>query len=57
MTVPRVFVLRLSKAGSDSDSIHALRALLKLALRRFGFRCLDAREEITEPSARSPEGG
>lgn len=43
-TSPRVFVLRLTpKRGVDG--VRALKALLKLALRRFGLRCLDVREE------------
>jgi hypothetical protein len=37
------FVLTL-EAAPDRDPVHALRALLKVALRRFGLRCTDARE-------------
>jgi hypothetical protein len=51
---PRVFVLRLTpKRGVDP--IRALRALLKLALRRFGLRCTGV-EELAESGAKSPEG-
>ena len=39
-----VFVIKL-QAGPGTDSIRALRALLKILLRRFGLRCLSAREE------------
>jgi hypothetical protein len=38
------FVLRL-RAVPGRDPIKGLRALLKLALRRFGLQCLDSREE------------
>jgi hypothetical protein len=40
---PRAFLLRLEpKRGVDP--IRALRALLKLALRKFGLRCIAAEE-------------
>ena len=42
--LPRVFVIKLQTAPG-TDSIRALRALLKILLRRFGLRCLSAREE------------
>jgi hypothetical protein len=45
MTRP-VFVLKLVSTGGAS--IHALRSLLKTLLRRHGFRCVSAREEIPE---------
>jgi len=41
-----VFVVTL-QARSGSDGIHALRAFLKLALRRFGLRCIDVRERAS----------
>ena len=45
MAAPRrVFVLCLV-AKPGTDPIRAFRALLKLALRRFGLRCLDVREQ------------
>ena len=42
----RIFVVTLVPQRSDSDPIHALRALLKIALRRFNLRCIDLREEV-----------
>jgi hypothetical protein len=39
-----IFVLRL-KGAPGQVGIHALRALLKILLRRYGFRCVDAYEE------------
>lgn len=39
----QVFVLTLV-AKPGQDGIRALRAFLKLALRRFDLRCVDARE-------------
>jgi hypothetical protein len=43
----RVFVLRLTpKRGVDP--IRALRALLKVALRRFGLRCVAVEEVANE---------
>jgi hypothetical protein len=53
---PRVFVLRLVPTPSTPDPVRSLRALLKLALRRFGLRCIDV-EEIAEPGVKSPDGG
>ena len=41
---PNVFVVRL-EAAPGVDSIHALRALLKILLRQYGLRCIAAREE------------
>jgi hypothetical protein len=38
------FVLRL-QAQRGVDPVRSLRALLKVALRRFGLRCVEAREE------------
>jgi len=40
---PRAFVLHL-RAEPGVDGIRSLRSLLKLALRRFGLRAIDARE-------------
>jgi hypothetical protein len=42
-----------SKAGAAG--IHALRALLKILLRRYGFRCVDAQEISAEPDEKSNE--
>jgi hypothetical protein len=41
----RAFQLRLT-AKPGADPIRALRALLKIALRRFGLRCLGIKEEV-----------
>jgi hypothetical protein len=39
------------RAPSGSAGIHALRAMLKVLLRRHGFRCIDAtEEEATTPA-------
>jgi hypothetical protein len=38
-----VFVLTI-QGQAGRTRIHALRALLKILLRRYGFKCLDARE-------------
>jgi hypothetical protein len=46
-TTARAFVLTL-RAEPGVDGIRAFRALLKIALRRFGLRVVDARE-IYEP--------
>jgi hypothetical protein len=51
---PRAFLLRL-EAKRGVDPIRALRALLKLALRRFGLRCTGV-EEIAESGVNSPKG-
>jgi len=40
----QVFVLRIAPL-SGAPSLHALRTLLKVLLRRHGFRALDVREE------------
>jgi hypothetical protein len=47
MTQRAIFTIRLEAPPGATD-IHALRAILKTLLRRFGFRCLDAREEPAE---------
>jgi hypothetical protein len=41
-----LYVLKIRPVRSDSKSnIHGLRAILKILLRRFGFRCIAAHEE------------
>jgi hypothetical protein len=40
-----VFVVRLRSIRPNSDGIRGLRWVLKILLRRFGFVCIDAREE------------
>jgi hypothetical protein len=42
-----VFVLEL-RPEPGVDAVLALRALLKITLRRFGLRCIAARENIEE---------
>jgi hypothetical protein len=43
----QVFVIRL-RAGPKVDPIKALRAALKVLLRRFGLRAISVREEMPE---------
>jgi hypothetical protein len=39
---PSIYKLRLqSVAADDRDEYHRLRAMLKLMLRRFGYRCVE----------------
>jgi hypothetical protein len=42
-----IFVLAF-RPEADVDPILALRALLKLSLRRFGLRCISAHEDIED---------
>jgi hypothetical protein len=44
-----VFVVTLKPTIRGLDSIRALRATLKFALRRFGLKCVDAREFQASP--------
>jgi hypothetical protein len=56
MTAPadqRIFMLTLIGRPGD-DPIHGIRALLKLALRRYGLRCVNARE-IAPPQSPQPD--
>jgi hypothetical protein len=39
------------------DGIKSFRTLLKVALRRFGLRAVDARELHDEPQAKAPRDG
>jgi hypothetical protein len=39
------FLVRLRPEPQVTDAVRAFRALLKLALRRFGLRCIDVHEE------------
>jgi hypothetical protein len=41
------FILTLEPLANVDDPIRSLRALLKRALRSYGFRCTSAREELT----------
>jgi hypothetical protein len=36
--------MRADRGDDDATTIHRLRALLKILLRRYGFRVIDARE-------------
>jgi hypothetical protein len=40
-----VFVVRIRPTRPNSDGIRGLRWILKTLLRRYGFICIDAREE------------
>jgi hypothetical protein len=42
------FVLKI-EGKPGATGIHALRALLKILLRRYGFRVIDAREILDPP--------
>lgn len=53
MTDLRVFTLVLVAKPSDGDPIIGLRAILKLALRRYGLRCTMARE-LPDKDGQSP---
>lgn len=57
MTTPsdqRVYMLTLIGKPGD-DPIHGIRALLKLALRRYGLRCVNAREIAPPENSLKPE--
>ena len=43
MTAPTIYVLRLRSVCGDD--IHGLRAILKVLLRRFGWRCISVERE------------
>jgi hypothetical protein len=47
-----IFILRI-EGKPGAAGIHALRALLKILLRRYGFRVVDAREILDRAS---PDG-
>jgi hypothetical protein len=49
---PAKFILTLEPLPGV-EPIRSLRALLKQALRSHGLRCVDAREEPTNPNSRS----
>jgi hypothetical protein len=49
----RVFTLVLVAKPEDGDPIIGLRAILKLALRRYGLRCTMARE-LPDKDGQSP---
>jgi hypothetical protein len=45
-----VFIIKLRPVRADCDGIRGLRAILKSLLRRYGFRCIDAREQQSSTS-------
>jgi hypothetical protein len=47
-----IFVIRL-RAAPHRDGIRELRALLKVALRRFGLRAISVTEEVVERKGRA----
>ena len=49
-----VFVVTLVVKPSADDPIRALRGLLKVALRRYGLRCIEAREVTSDSGESSP---
>jgi hypothetical protein len=49
-----VYVLTLLAARNDATTIRGLRAILKLAWRRYRFRCLDLREVHDRASPDEP---
>lgn len=50
---PRIFTLTLVATG-PGDPYHGIKALLKLALRRYGLRCTMARELPPVKSGEKP---
>jgi len=49
MTVERpTYVLIVRPERNVADPVRALRALLKVSLRRFGLRCVSAHESLSE---------
>jgi hypothetical protein len=48
------FVVTLKPTVAGIDGIRALRATLKFALRRFGLKCVDAREILDQASPDDP---
>ena len=50
---PRIYMLTLV-AKSGDDPIHGIRHILKLALRRYGLRCTNARELPPPKSGEKP---
>jgi hypothetical protein len=50
----RVFLLRLRSLRPDDETIRNLRWLLKIALRQWGFRCVEI-SEVRNEGARKDE--
>jgi hypothetical protein len=48
------FVVTLKPTIASINSVHALRATLKFALRRFGLKCTSAREICDQASPDEP---
>lgn len=51
---PRMFTLLLVAKPDGPDPYPGIRQLLKLALRRYGLRCVEARELINPPKPSVP---
>ena len=51
-----MFELLLVAKPDGRRSVHRLRHILKLALRRYGLRCVEARELIDPPQPRTVTG-
>jgi hypothetical protein len=52
---PRMFSLLLvAKSGGPADPYLGIRHILKLALRRYGLKCVEARELINPPQPSVP---
>jgi hypothetical protein len=47
------FVLKI-EGKPGITGIHALRALLKVLLRKYGFKCIDAREDVAPDVSDDP---
>jgi hypothetical protein len=51
---PVVYVVRLQSAQHDGDAVHALRAALKVLLRRFRLRCISVEEQQQQQEPQKP---
>jgi hypothetical protein len=52
---PRMFTLLLVAKPDGPDPTPGLRHILKLALRRYGMRCVEARELMPPKSGEKPK--
>jgi hypothetical protein len=43
---PKIFVLHLTAGPNCPDEVRALRQLPKIALRRFGLRCVSIEQQV-----------
>ncbi len=53
---PTYKIVLVANAG-EVDAVSRLKQLLKVALRRFGFRCIDIRQVPSEGEARNDTSG